>query len=173
MRKGIAAPTILLVVVLFSVAGIVAFSLGNNKETAVKGTSSKKPVDEKSGFVFEVNSSSTWEMLEYLCNSESECRSGPTSGKRWGTVGGGEASMKNILVPFEEEWQSYKFMKVYMKPSLSASGGLFKVNLFDAAVGAKKIAVGDDTQDYDAVLIPLASPISGQIKIASFQLHYL
>ena len=52
MRKGIAAPTILLVVVIFSVAGIVLFTLGNNKENDVKWTSNKKTGDEKTDFFF-------------------------------------------------------------------------------------------------------------------------
>jgi len=168
MRKGIAAPTILLVVVIFSVAGIVLFTLGNNKENDVKGTSNKKAGDEKAGFVFEVSSSTTWEMPEYLCNTESECKSGPTSGKRWGTIGGGGTSMKNVLVPYEDAWKAYKYLKVYMKPGLSSSGVVFKVNLLNDGTGAQKVTVGEDNLNYEAVLVPLENSVSGQIKIASF-----
>ncbi|HLB51491.1 MAG TPA: hypothetical protein VJL30_01075 [Patescibacteria group bacterium] len=168
MRKGIAAPTILLVVVLFSVAGIVLFSLENNKENDVKGTSNKKTAEEKAGFVFEVNSLSTWELLEYLCTTESECKSGPDSGKRWGTVGGGQASMKSVLVPYQDEWSAYKYLKVYMKPGLSSSGVIFKVSLLNSDTGAQNAVLGDADSKYEAVLVPLGSPVSGQVKVASF-----
>ena len=168
MRKGIAAPTILLVVVLFSVAGIVLFSLENNKENDVKGTSNKKTAEEKAGFVFEVNSLSTWELLEYLCTTESECKSGPDSGKRWGTVGGGQASMKSVLVPYQDEWSAYKYLKVYMKPGLSSSGVIFKVSLLNSDTGAQNAVLGDADSKYEAVLVPLGSPVSGQGKVASF-----
>ncbi|EKD99716.1 MAG: hypothetical protein ACD_22C00191G0006, partial [uncultured bacterium] len=91
MQKGFARPLLLIIILLLLLTPAVLLLV--NKPD-VKGSTSSTKSYAKPGFeVSVVSSGGTWELVQYLCETENECTSFVESGIRSGSVGGGQTTL--------------------------------------------------------------------------------
>lgn len=112
--------------------------LGKNiqKSALVKQTVlSAKTTQPEIGLKINVKSSGSWDLLEYLCKTKTECSQNVESGRRTQTISGGASEGHEVLVVPDESWTNYTYLKVYIKPSWGAMSGKFSADQNEEGAG--------------------------------------
>lgn len=156
MRKGYSAPFILLFIFLFTLVPVTYWLINNNSTDAnVKGTATTK---DTSGTLL-INVSSTegvWDLVEYLCVDMEECSEAPNSGAKIETISGGVASEHEILISYQDSWESFRYLKIVAKPGWGSKTRAFYATLSEESRSrGSTILYFEDSEVKNALIIPL------------------
>ncbi|KKU49885.1 MAG: hypothetical protein UX79_C0012G0007 [candidate division WWE3 bacterium GW2011_GWB1_47_11] len=163
-------PTVLILVLTLAALPLIFWAVSTNfsfGSTNVKGSAiSAVP---SLGFSVIVNSSlGTWDLVEYLCVSLSECTSSLTSGKRLGSVSGGGDGSHEVIVEATEDWSKYSYIKYYVKPGWLTPGLSYKVTDLGKIPGSQIHEITENGKIYQTVVSPVTPVLSAFYKSASF-----
>ena len=161
-ERGVSA--LVLLILVFGLITVPAYiwhsgnSSKNLQNKDVQGASVVGGLSTKPGFSVSVkSSSSTWDLLEYLCVSVDECTNTLNSGRRLGTVSGGKTDLHEVVVEYSPEWDSYDYVKYFVKSGWYASGDVFEITDIGNVPGSAKYEISEDGSLYDVVLTPVSS----------------
>ncbi len=167
MQKGFAQPLLVIAFIAFVGLSGALWLLNSDflSNDNVKGTSTDVQASEKPGLVVDVTcSGGTWELIQYLCKTEEECNSSLTSGKRIGSIGGGEADSQKITIPTAPNWNEYKYIKVFVKHGWNSRVTGFEVSNLNNSGGIFAQKFGEDS----AVIVPMELVLNNSQDVASF-----
>lgn len=160
-QRGFSALILITIVSVLLAVPAYLYASGNlvglkSVATDVKGASTKASTG--SGFnVFITSQSPTWDLVEYLCTSKEECLTSLNSGRRFGTVSGGETDLHEVVLSYTPEWGNYKYVKYYVRSGLQTSGAIFRVLDEGDIPGTEVETITDGTARYTLVLIPISA----------------
>ena len=118
-------------------------------ETNVRGVSTFRELSTKPGFSVSIESdSATWNLVEYLCNDLDECLSSLNSGRRLGTVSGGETDQHEVVVEYSADWAEYDYIKYFVRSGWYTSSGEFKVVALGDVPGSEKHVIDDNGESF-------------------------
>lgn len=166
MKKSSLLP-LAFIVGMFLVTPVV-FWLFTSKSASenIKGA---KNTGELTGVLVKIVSSrGTWDLNEYLCKDKEECLSTLFSGKSLDTTSGGVVDGKYISIKYSQEWDSYGFLKIFVKPGWGSVVRKFNAFLTSNTEGVLKDNLVYGGSDYDVVLIPVNLVKTSLIEAASF-----
>lgn len=120
MPKGFAHPYLMLAVLVFLGAGATLLTTSPTVRGFVLGTQTHKENvyrNQESVKVTIVSPHSSWDLVEYLCNSRDECEKSVSAGRWWATVSGGPTLPSGYEASLERSsgWGEYKYLKVAAK----------------------------------------------------------
>jgi len=157
MKKKVSV-TLIIIVAVFLVVPIAFWLLYSGKNSDdVKGAKTGAP-----GLIVKVISKNgSWDMFKYLCEDEEQCVESLDSGKFLDKTSGGGGEEQSITIRYSSDWQSYKFLKIYVGGGWNSSDRLFNVSVKDNIDGAyiKDFSFGGKT--YRAAIIPVDNLNSG------------
>jgi hypothetical protein len=166
MRKG-SVWLLLLIVAAFLMIPLGYWYL--NYRASVKNVMGAKVSEIEDGVYIVVNSNTgTWDLNSYLCKTKQECLESLTSGVKLETKSGGRALSYEVDLVYENQWSSYAFLKVFIKPGWGTQGRPFNVIDPGTVKGASSEKINLDNVTYEVVLIPVVDLKSGFFKGAEF-----
>ena len=157
--KGFAIPIVIIFIGIFlSIPVLFWFYSKDKNDNQIMGSSITGSLSNGAGLVLEVNSKSgTWDLFYYLCESESECVSSVTAGKKQSTFHGGAVSGHKVVIEKTDDWDSYEFAKFYLRPSWGSMSTGFNVSSVGGLEGSYAKTLSEDGSNVETVLIPLES----------------
>lgn len=170
-QKGFASPIlVLLLIIVFLLAGFWFFTNDINVSSSaqIQGVSTLASGARSGLGVSVASESGNWDLYEYLCVTAEECKQALTSGKRWGTVGGGAAALHQVEIEASAEWENYTHLKIFVKPSWQNISSQYKVLGLGDVPGSEVVKLSDGGVAFDAVLIPLENVSSRYFKSVTF-----
>lgn len=172
-QQGFSALLLLILVLAFIAVPAYYWYSNNTKSLGpasdVQGASAVKNTLASSGFnVSIISNSATWDLVEYLCKTEEECLNSLNSGRRLGTVSGGETDLHEVVVEYSPEWDDYDFIKYFVRSGWYSGGRLFKVRDLGDMPGSVVKQVEDSGDTYDVVLSPISGIKSNFYNSATF-----
>lgn len=172
-QKGYSVPLFLIVtLVVLTVPAYYWVSTNQLNVSAsrdIRGAASTGNSHSAPGFsVSIVSASPTWDLVEYLCKSQEECSTSLTSGRRLGTVSGGETEFHEVIVEYSAEWQDYKYIKYFVRPGWNASDSNFTVSTLGDIPGSEVLSLAENGDEYVAVIAPISSLKNGFYTSATF-----
>lgn len=169
-QKGFAVPLMLIVVLL--ILAVPAYYIISSLPTSssdIRGASSEGNINDRPGFSVSITStSSTWDLVEYLCGSLDECTTSLTSGRRWGTVSGGQTDLHDVVVEYSDEWSNYEYIKYFVRSGWYAQGKDFNVVSAGNVPNSDVFKVSDGNESYDVVVAPVSVLSNGFYSSAHF-----
>jgi hypothetical protein len=139
------------------------------QENNVKGVSTMKQSSTTAGFgVSIVSSSATWDFVEYLCKTESECLSDLNSGRRLGTVSGGETDLHEVVIEYTPDWNDYEYVKYFVRSGWNSTGKIFNVVSLGEIPGSELYEITEGGEVYNVVLAPISSVKDSFYRSATF-----
>lgn len=144
MPRGFATAYLLLIVLILAGIGTVLFSSSKDFAGLVLGARSPRETildKEATGVKITVISPDfSWDLIEYLCATKSECESFPTSGTWWATVSGAATDLDGheVFVEKSEDWAGYNYIKFVTR---SARGDLYKLMGTDETLAVAETAL--------------------------------
>jgi hypothetical protein len=154
-QKGYAALLILIVAFLILSASFYFVFGSNLRKNDIQGASSTKNGNSKHGFSILISSSTpSWDLVEYLCSSEDECTSGLTSGTRWGSISGGETELHEVILDYNNQWDSFGYIKLFVRSGLFSDESAFRIVDKGQIPDSKVYQIEEDGTTYDVVVIP-------------------
>jgi len=171
MRRGHAHHAVLIFVLFASVPVMmwIFLSLKSSAQNpSVKGVSSKEGSTENAALVVNMTSKrGTWDLYEYFCTSIEDCTKAVDSGVRWETLSGGQTDSHEIMISEIPEWRSYKYIKIFAKPSWGAP--YRKFDFYYSGGGDVSVhAFNNKSEEVDAVLVAVQDVKSSLVKEVSF-----
>jgi hypothetical protein len=152
--------------VLIAFLGVVAaigffVSPRNSNEDEVLGTAqATSSAVTRSGFSVVVNSqNNSWDFFEFLCSSYEECVESLTSGYQLSIISGGQTEGYEIFVEPSADWDSYKFIKYYVRPAWSGSQSVYSPKTLEPVDGMQTHTFEEN--GVQAVVAPL-TPFTSQ-----------
>lgn len=117
----------------------------------VKGVSTSS---QKDGFYLNVVSKNgSWNLYEYLCEDLDKCKASLDAGKKWEVVSGGTTEGSSIRIYGSETFKSYKYLKLFAKPSEGSAGKQF------TATGIESVenAINAEINNVGVVFVPISA----------------
>ncbi len=152
-------PLIIVFLLAFVSVPVFYFFLINksNQLSNVKGA--RTEVSLNSGLILNVKSSAGgWDLHEILCKTKDECTKTLLSGKEWSVVSGGTTEGHEIKVSADQNWQDYKYMKVFVRSGWGSISRVFKilpnVKVTDVATYDMR-TINYENSEYRVLVIPL------------------
>ncbi|MBI2414844.1 hypothetical protein HYV31_03345 [candidate division WWE3 bacterium] len=134
----------------------------------VRGTNTQSQ-QSKTGLELSVVSTNTsWEMLKYLCISESDCLESLDAGRRLSKVSGSPTELRDISESPDDTWKEFKFLKVYVRSSLSLINSSFSVLTLGDVPGTLMKVIPFGNAKVNVALIPIEPLLSSFYKSATF-----
>lgn len=169
-QKGFSVPVLLILALL--VLAIPAYYLSSanlNERKAIRGASSVGYESSQPGFgVSVLAQSETWDLVEYLCETKEECLSSLTSGRRLGTVSGGQTELHDIFVAYSNEWEDYSYVKFYVRSGWYAENRKFTITELGNIPGAEVHVLIDSGAEYEVIVAPTKDISTTFFQAASF-----
>lgn len=168
---------VLTLLVIFSVIAVPTYFVyyttsaknPQNLETNVRGVSTSRTLSTKPGFsVGVVSNSATWNLVEYLCNDIDECLSSLNSGRRLGTVSGGETDLHEVVVEYSADWAEYDYIKYFVRSGWYTSSGAFKVTALGDIPGSEMHIIEDNGEEFEVVVSPIVNVTNSFYSSATF-----
>jgi hypothetical protein len=170
VRRGFAHQAVLILFLFASVPVMMWFYLSSknaNANPSVKGISSKESRDS-SGFLISILSEGgSWDLYQYLCKTNDECTKNLEGGLRWETISGGVTSGHEIYTEEMPEWDSYRYIKLFAKPSWGSSYRKFTFQVVGEASSSMHW-FKNGSEYIDTVLIPLEDIKEGLLREVRF-----
>jgi hypothetical protein len=175
MQKGFSIPLLLIIALLLSLP-LIYFAFSDDfrsfnplsDDDSVKGVASVSPREARPGFSVTITSESGWDLVKYLCVSTEECTQSAISGKKWGTVSGGEAESQTVVINALPGWEEYQHIKYYIKPSWTSVQRDFTVVELGGLPGSVKQILADGEDEYEVVIIPVSEVLTEFKQSATF-----
>jgi len=164
MQKGFSRPLVLL---LLAFCGALLFLIAYKKPSSspyVKGVTSSVVPNSTPGFTLDVISTEgTWNVFVYLCENTEVCIESADSGKFWRVFGGGRTPHHTVVVPAQDVWKDFRFVKVFAKPGWGSSARTFAVAKNTVSFD---LNIHEVPQGYDVLIFPTSAVSSESFKIA-------
>lgn len=148
---------ILVLIAFLAVVGAIGFFVSpqkNNQDEVLGSAQATSSAVTRSGFSVVVNSSeSAWDFFEFLCTTYEECTQSLTSGFQLSIISGGPTQGYEIFVEPSRDWESYKFIKYYVKPTWTGSSALYTPSALELVQGSQTHTF--DSTGVQAVIVPL------------------
>lgn len=167
MRRGFSVPLILIVVVTLTLLVFWVLSAPSS-DRDIKGFSTDQNGNRAGLSVFVSSDSSSWDLVEYLCETLSECIKSFTSGRRWATVSGGKVTMHEVVIEKSDIWDEYSYMKLYVKPRWGSFGRNFDIESLGNVPESDVYKISDGNESYNVVILPLEKVSSAYYRSAVF-----
>uniref|UniRef100_A0A7C4XNM5 Uncharacterized protein n=1 Tax=candidate division WWE3 bacterium TaxID=2053526 RepID=A0A7C4XNM5_UNCKA len=166
--RGISAPLLLILIAGLIVGSFFVYKISKNPQNNVYGVNTQADNSEMGLQISVVSGNTSWEMLKYLCVSESDCLESLDAGRRLSKLSGSPTELRDVSVVPEDFWKEFKFLKVYVRSSLNLMGGGFDVLSQGEVPGTliKKIPFG--SENVSVVLIPVEPLFNSYHKSATF-----
>ena len=168
--RGLTIPFVMIFVAVFISVPLLFWYVSNSgRPSDIRGASDSNVEADVSGLKFGVNSfGGTWDLFAYLCEDYETCVESLTAGKKHKVVSGGTGEDFGIAVPKVEEWDSYEYLKVFVKPSWGSHHRTFKVleNVKSTDVSVETIEV--EGEEITLVLVYLENAESLPAGVATF-----
>ncbi|MBP7927574.1 hypothetical protein KAZ57_00295 [Patescibacteria group bacterium] len=136
----------------------------NNQEVLGTAQATSSSAIRKGFSVMVVSTSGNWDFFEYLCSSYEECTESLTSGFQLSTISGGQTDGYEIFVEPSNDWNSYKFIKYYVKSGWTDSATQFTPSMTQDIQGA--VIHKFDGSNIQAVVAPV-TPFTTQFYNAT------
>lgn len=159
MKKGSLLPVVL-IVILFIVLPLSFWYFSNSSDKNIRGARTLDLV----GVVVEVNSSGTWSLSGYLCNTLEGCLSSLDSGERIKTSGGGKGEGKEVKIEYTKVWDEYNFLKVFIKPGWGSDSEGYRIEEFGGTTGSSMY----DIDGVSVAIVPVEDIKSGVFETVKF-----
>ena len=145
--RGFSALILIIFIAVLVVGATFLFRQNN-----VKGVRTEAEGQASPGFLVSIISKAeTWDLYLYACGTESECLTSLESGKRLSKISGGATELKEVKFMYSEGWKNYNWLKVFAKPGLVKSAGVFEVLTAGDIPGSYTRKLGST----DALLVPI------------------
>ena len=158
-ERGYSVPLLLLVALTLLAVPVSYKFLSNSfsgSNSNVRGATSIGSVLTQPGMsVSIVSTSQAWDLVEYLCKDLDECLDTLTSGRRLGTVSGGQTELHEIVMVYSREWDDYHYVKLFVRPSWLSSDDMFVVQRLGDVPDSSIHTLTEDGEDYQVVLVPV------------------
>lgn len=150
MRKNPPLPLIIIISAFIIIPVVFwVFTFGDEPED-VRGVTT-----EGTGVLINILSKNgAWDMPKFLCEDISTCRESLTSGKPLEKTSGGGIEEQSIIIRSSKDWDSYEYLKVYVKPGWGTVERFFSTSMTDAVKGAVVESFDYDGNNYEAVIVP-------------------
>jgi len=169
MRNGFSMPLVFIAVITSALLVVWIFSAPRSSSSENVRGSSTDYLENRVGLSVFINAdSSTWDLVEYLCETLPECKESLTSGRRWATLSGGEVSMHEVVIEKSALWDGYSYLKLYVKPRWGSFGKGFKVESLGNVPNSNVYVVSHGNETYETVIIPLKEVSSAYYRSALF-----
>lgn len=166
MKKTSLLPLVIVIATFLIIPIAFWFLTSKNTDGNIQGAKTKSG---SAGVVIDIKSSQgTWDLNEYLCKNIDECLESLFSGKPLETISGGVVGDKFITIKYVSEWDSYEFLKIFVKPGWGSTIRKFNASLSNDVSGAyiERFIYGGS--DYDVVLVPIKDIKDTLLEIATF-----
>lgn len=166
MRKGFAWPLLLIFIVFLAVPLAYWYFSYRSAQESIKGV---KTSGIEVGFYVTINSKGgTWDLSSFLCKTRSECLESLSSGYMLGTNSGGKVSGYDITFSYDNSWNDYSYLKLFVKSGWGTQGKAFVVTDQGVVNGTSIEQINGDGYSQDVVLIPVKEVKHGFQKSAEF-----
>jgi len=160
--KGFSA--LILIVIVGALFVGASFLLRERPE--VRGANTSQAEEGATGFLVSIMSKAeTWDLYLYACVTEGECLAGLDSGKRLTKVSGGATELKEVEFLATDDWRSYDWFKLFVKPAWSKAASSFSIAEVGQVAGSYIKEFGEDIE---ALLVPVETVNEGFSNSASF-----
>lgn len=158
-QRGYSAPVIIIIALLLLAVPVFYFTRTKNlslfSSVDVQGASSVGNINAQPGFsVSIISDSETWDLVEYLCKDLKECTASLTSGRRLGTVSGGKTDLHEVVVTSASEWDSYDYVKYFVRSGWYSQNKMFRVANLGDVPGSQVRTISDGAVSYEVVISP-------------------
>ncbi len=172
-QKGFTSPILLVPLLILGVMFGAFWFLTNDVNVStstqnVKGLSTKESHAKPGIGVSIISEGGTWDLLEYLCETESACLASLEAGVRWGSVSGGKTSLHEVEIVASKEWENYGYLKYFVRRGWGSQGNAFKVTDLGEFPGAKVHTINSNGITYDVVIAPIDNVTTSFYKSAVF-----
>jgi hypothetical protein len=172
-EKGYSVPLVLIIVlVLFSVPlfyWVTSNDFNASASRNIRGATTSNNVNERPGFSVNITSTSqTWDLVEYLCRTQEECTTSLTSGRRLGTISGGQTDLHQVIVEHTKEWDGYKYIKLYVRSGWYSAEREFNVISAGKIPGSQIYTLSEGSETYEVLVAPIAEVASTFFESAHF-----
>lgn len=153
---------LLLILVVFTVLAIPGYYFyynsqsGYTEEDSIKGASTVRQLTTNAGFSVAIVSTSTWDLVEYLCDDYDECISSLNYGRRLGTVSGGQTDLHEVVVEHSAEWKNYDYIKYFVRSGWYSPDSYFEITDLGDLPGSEIHEIYEDGEAYNVVLSPVS-----------------
>jgi len=154
MNRGFTLPILILIIVLL-IAIPAVFWVTTSEGKDIKGASSQEVTIQRGFSVFIESQDGTWDLIEYLCTDKEECVEGLDSGESWGTVSGGKTDHHEVLVSYSSAWDTYEYLKVFVRPAWHESTRTFGIKDKSIFEGGEIVEISNNGKKIEVLLIPL------------------
>lgn len=166
MKKTSVLPLILIVTV-FLVIPIVFWVVSfRSTDDNIQGARTKN--GDAGASVLVSSKYGTWDLVKYLCQTREECVGSLTSGRVLDTTSGGVTDRQSVVIKYSKDWDSYKFLKVFVKSGWGSSLREFQVSLAGNASGSYVEDVVYNGINYKVVIVPIDIISGSLMEIAEF-----
>ena len=157
MRKGIAAPIIIILFGLITVAvmGLSGLLSSHRRGETVRGVSISPA--EQPGFSVAVASTGTWDLYEYLCTEDDACLESAASGKRYTTVSGAPTAGHEVVLTYSKDWENFDYIKLFVKSGWGVTAVDYNVNVLDSVASEAVTVLKDSSDDLEMLIIPVSA----------------
>jgi len=101
-----------------------------------------------------VSKNGAWDMSKFLCEDISTCRESLTSVKPLEKTSGGGIEEQSIIIRSSKDWDSYEYLKIYVKSGWGSVERFFSISLTDGVKEAVIESFDYDGNTYEAVIVP-------------------
>ncbi len=166
MKKSSLVPLIV-IVATFLVIPIVFWALTFKKtDENIQGARTKIGA---AGVLVKINSTyGTWDMAKYLCKTRDECLESLVSGKILETTSGGGVEDQFVSVRYTKDWDSYEFLKMFVKPGWGSSVRKFYASLTENISRSFVENFTYNGMDYEVVIVPVKGIGDTLLEVAKF-----
>ncbi len=166
MKKTSLLPLVIIVATFLIIPIAFWFLTSKNSDGNIQGAKTK---GDSAGVIVNIKSSQgTWDLNKYLCKSEKECLESLVAGKSLETISGGVVENKLITIKYASDWDSYEFLKIFVKPGWGSTLRKFDASLVNGVseVYMESFVYGES--DYDVVLVPIKNIKDTLLEVATF-----
>jgi hypothetical protein len=166
MKKGSSLPLLLMIVAFLAIPLGFWFFYSKSNSDNVKGANS---MGNGKGVYFNVASNlTTWNLMSYLCKDAEACVASPEAGYQLETVSGGKTSNYQVTLPYQDSWNEYSYLKVYVKSGWGNQSKVFNIvkigKINDSYVKQNSF----DGVSYHMLMIPLKEIKNSLLESATF-----
>lgn len=154
-------------IIIFISVPLVFIYTSTRQNKNVKGAQTKISEIQNGFLVYVTSKANIWDLNEYLCVSEDECLSSLDSGKKWSVISSGPAQNHEIIVQATKEWDSYKYIKIFVKSSYAGVASSLKPELLSQE-GASVHEISYQNQTYSVVMVDIEKVKLGVHQISRF-----
>ncbi len=166
MKKTSLLPLVIIVATFLIIPIAFWFYSSKDSEGNIQGAKTKS---DTPGIIVKIKSNNgTWDLNKYLCVNKEECLESLISGRSLETTSGGIVEGKYITIKYTSDWDSYEYLKVFVKPGWGSTIRKFNASLVSSVSGVYIESFTYGGLDYDVVLVPIKSIENTLLEVSEF-----